>query len=342
MSQKYSDCTLKSCNSEYHQNGNTCDPDVASCSISNGTGKKTWNAVDSKYGDCILQSCNPEYMWKDNSCNKALILVPTGSFQMGNNAESGRDNDEGPEHKVNINNEIYVMDHEVTQEEWKYLFSDNPSNFNSCNQCPVEKINWWEALHYANALSAKENLEQCYTFSGCNSNAVGKDRECSSVAPASDFDKSGVTDTNDLLKCKGYRLPTESEWEYFARAGDTRATYNGDLATPNKCTDNTLNSIAWYCGNSSSKTHNIKTKTANSLGIHGVLGNVREWVWDYYGNYSISDKDDPTGPTTGTERVVRGGDWHGDKPRYNRFSNRRNQNPDDIQSTIGVRLVRSK
>src|SRR5262249_24052805 len=103
------------------------------------------------------------------------------------------------------------------------------------------------------------------------------------------------------------RLPTEAEWEYAARAGST-AGRNSDL-----------NTVAWYDGNSGSKTHEVSQKQANNWGLLDTLGNVWEWVADCYANYPSGAALDPTGPASGTSRALRGGSWNCN-PRLARVS----------------------
>jgi formylglycine-generating enzyme required for sulfatase activity len=94
------------------------------------------------------------------------------------------------------------------------------------------------------------------------------------------------------------RLPTEAEWEYAARGGSPAARYGP------------LDSIAWYDGNSGNKTHEVAQKAANDYGVYDALGNVWEWVADWFGPYAAAAAVDPTGPASGTYRVIRGGSWH--------------------------------
>lgn len=116
--------------------------------------------------------------------------------------------------------------------------------------------------------------------------------------------------TLNTLTGKNYRLPTEAEWEYAARAGSTTAYANGDitLGDPYSCElDTNLNAIGWYCGNSGDSTHPAAQKQPNSWGLYDMHGNVWEWVADWYGPYTADPVTDPTGAVSGIGRVMRGG-----------------------------------
>ena len=109
----------------------------------------------------------------------------------------------------------------------------------------------------------------------------------------------------------GLRLPTEAEWEYACRAG-TQTAFN--LPPDGTNADSQLGLLAWYDANASSQTHPVGQKQPNNLGLHDTLGNVLEWVHDWYADayYSVSPPVDPLGPVSGTYRVLRGGSWNYD------------------------------
>ena len=126
-----------------------------------------------------------------------------------------------------------------------------------------------------------------------------------------------------------YRLPTEAEWEYAARAGTTEERY-GDL-----------DEIAWYVSNSGGTPHRVGEKAANAWGLHDMLGNVWEWVQDWYGSYPGGSVTDPTGPGSGSFRVFRGGSWL-DGARFSRSAYRIGWRPGLRYFDLGFRLLREE
>ena len=218
-------------------------------------------------------------------CGEALIRA--GSFTMGSpRGETNRGSDE-THHRVTLTRSFYLWKHETTQEEFKALMGYNPSAFSSCGEvCPVERVSWHEALAYCNALSKQAGLDQCFDCHGTRSSATCSLKSAYAGNGGSDY-----------YKCPGYRLPTESEWEYAARAGTTGATYGN------------LEQIAWFDGNSERKTHAGGAKKPNAWGLHDMIGNVWEWNYDWYGPYPDGSLTDPVGPSSGTYRVIRGGGW---------------------------------
>jgi|GEM_PF-1563960 len=261
-----------------------------------------------------------------SAASKGYILVKPGCFQMGSpSGEEGRDSDE-TQHEVCITKGYYLKETEVTQREWRELMGKNPSYFGSCGDtCPVERISWWDVVAYANALSKKEGLEQCYTLSGC-SGTVGGGCKSGEVWCVGDYKCSSVSFKG--LGCKGYRLPTEAEWEYAARAGSREARHGN------------LDDVAWYDKNSGSKTKPVRQKKPNAWGFYDMLGNVWEWTWDWYGSYD-STRNDPMGHSTGSGRVDRGGGWIGNA-RGVRSANRDGDDPGDRGRDLGFRLCRSQ
>ncbi|MBR4312792.1 MAG: formylglycine-generating enzyme family protein [Bacteroidaceae bacterium] len=135
------------------------------------------------------------------------------------------------------------------------------------------------------------------------------------------------------LTGENFRLPTEAEWEYAARGGKSSKGYKYSGS-------NTIGDVAWYTSNSSSKTHAVKTKQPNELGIYDMSGNVYEWCSDWYDHdyYSSSAQTNPTGPSSGSSRVLRGGSWS-NSARYCRLANRSYNSPDNRLNCLGLRLA---
>lgn len=124
----------------------------------------------------------------------------------------------------------------------------------------------------------------------------------------------------------GGRLPTEAEWEYAARAGSTGARYGN------------LDQIAWYSENSGGQPQEVGQKQANAFGLYDMLGNVRQWAADWYGNYPPGAQSDPSGPGRGQFRALRGGSWCY-SPQYARASYRVRDLPDLHNDLTGLRCV---
>ena len=133
---------------------------------------------------------------------------------------------------------------------------------------------------------------------------------------------------------RNFRLPTEAEWEFAARGGNYSRHYKYSGS-------NYISDVAWYDGNSNNRTHPVGTKQANELGLYDMSGNVWEWCSDWYGLYSSYSQNDPTGPNSGSYRVIRGGSW------YNlagccRSSRRSGYAPGGRAFDLGLRLVLSQ
>jgi formylglycine-generating enzyme required for sulfatase activity len=238
---------------------------------------------------------------------------------------------EHPAHEVTLSRAFWISETEVTQSEYQALMGTNPSYFSGCTDCPVEKVNWFEALAYANALSVSEGLAPCFDISGVE--------EGSTVTV--------LSTSGNPYDCEGYRLPTEAEWEYAARAG-TDFIYSGS---------DIVNSVAWFGDGVFTPTVNetkpVATKSANSWGIHDMSGNVWEWCWDWYGEdyYSQTSAIDPLGPINGDiseyyalpTRIMRGGSWSegGTNSGAHRVSCRGEALGSNKSQYIGFRLVRT-
>ncbi len=280
-------------------------------------------------------------------CTKDFVSIPDGTFTMGSPpGEPGRDLDEA-EHEVTLSRGFEMMTTEVIQGDFEPLMGYDPSHFSqvgSFPNLPVEQVSWFDALAYANRLSASEGYEECYVLS---------DIECADETPGDTIsycrEQGGIFDAevslngvSSVYDCAGFRLPTEAEWEYAVRAGTTTAFYSGPI-TNTACSpyDPNLYPIAWYCNNSSNLTHAVGGKAPNVWGLHDMIGNVLEWCWDWYESEYPGSVTDPEGPADGHFRVARGGSCRYTGAGRCRSAFRSGHSPGYRSRYLGFRLVRS-
>jgi len=236
-----------------------------------------------------------------NGVTFTMVAVEGGTFTMGATAEQGSDayDSEKPAHQVTLSS-YCIGQTEVTQALWQAVMGSNPSSFNGGN--------------YGTNLQRpveKVSWNDCQTF---------------------------ITKLNQMTG-KTFRLPTEAEWEFAARGGKLSQWYK-------YAGSNTIGDVAWYYDNSyalgSSNpdygTHTVGTKSPNELGLYDMSGNVWEWCQDWYGSHSSEAQTNPTGQTSGSYRVLRGGSWASDAG-YCRVSIRNGGTPSHTGSGLGLRLA---
>jgi len=182
---------------------------------------------------------------------------------------------------------------QVTQAFYSEIMDESPSTFKG-NNLPVETVTWKDAVSFCNLLSAKTGMKPCYFFHSDNDEII--------------FDP----------KAAGFRLPTEAEWEFACKAGNTAIRYGE------------LDAIAWYKNNSANTTHEVGTRQPNDWGLYDMLGNVWEWCSDIY---------DET--VYGSYRIFRGGGWYDDE-RGCLATNRRRSHPYSFKiDDLGFRIARN-
>ena len=239
----------------------------------------------------------PGTVFRDCPDCPEMVVVPAGQFIMGS---SEGDPDEKPVHQVSLSYSFAVGRSEVTQEEWEAVMGYNPSRFKN-PRFPVECVSWDDARDFARRLNAKIRAKS-----------------------------QGAADDDGP-----YRLLSEAEWEYAARAGTTTRWPCGD-------NESCLDAVAWYGGNSDGHPHPVMTKAPNAFGVYDMLGEMYEWVADCY-------KDSYVGaPTDGRPRQElgscihfnRGGAW-GSNPWNLRPANRGRVTFLNRISSFGIRLAKT-
>ncbi len=259
--------------------------------------------------------------------------------------------EEAPRSVVHLTRQILVSRYEVTQGEWQELVGTNPSYFTACGpDCPVERVNHWEALEYLNLRSRADQLPPCYVLENCRGTfSAGCDPDDYAC------DDGYVCDSVTFLglDCPGWRLPTEAEQNYYTRAGSDGqwqgvANSEAELRdyawtlqqgavsydTPYECVD--------IGGASECGTVSVGNLRPNAWGLYDTTGNVWEWGWDYYSTSAVSAsvKVDPVWDVWNTQRVLHGCSYT-DSGETCRLGARGRIFPGRRDSNKGFRMVRT-
>jgi formylglycine-generating enzyme len=283
-------------------------------------GSRKWHLsgkVASLYGLVFaVLVLRPLIGWKKEATFPSVFLkIPGGIFQMGSDEGNS---DERPVRSVDVT-AFYMSETEVTYGEWVsvlgwakangYVFSNEGRG--TSDKHPVTNVNWYDTVKWCNARSEKKGLTPCYKIAG----TVYRNGE-----------QEGVTcDWN----ASGYRLPTEAEWEKAARGCLVGKKYpNGDSLTRSNANIEGTGTIE------------VGEYTANLYGLKDMAGNVWEWCWDWYGT-PYAGGTDPRGPSTGSNRVLRGGGWSHDANGA-RSANRNHLTPWLAYISYGFRLARGR
>jgi formylglycine-generating enzyme required for sulfatase activity len=237
----------------------------------------------------------------DGNLTMKLTLIPAGKFLMGSPAgEKDREDEEGPPHEVTISKPFYVGVYTVTQAQWK-------------------------AVMGTTVAQQRDRADKDSSLFG-----VGDDHPMYFVSweEAVDFCKRLSQKTG-----RAARLPAEAEWEYACRAGSkTRFSFGDDTEYEQ------LTEYVWYENNSDSKTHPVGRKKPNGWGLYDMHGNVWQWCSDWAGSYGKEAQTDPTGPASGSDRVLRGGSWN-NNAHHCRSAIRQGRSPDYRIHFLGFRVV---
>jgi formylglycine-generating enzyme required for sulfatase activity len=291
--------------------------------------------------------CKHPTVTKD--CSDGWCKVPPGCFIMGSPEHEWGHPPQEKRVKVTLTRGFVIGQHEVTNEQWASFKLANPgrvidsgpgAGIGDCSEpeCPVGNVTWFEAVSYANLLSEKEGLQSCYELTDCV-NTIGA-KPVGLVCQ--DFKIAAKT----IYDCEGYRLPTDPEWEYAARAGTRTAFYSGEMSSRGEsgvCVEEpALNGIAWYCFNAGKLTKRVGQLTPNGWGLFDMLGNAEEWSNDQSGwvpsTETLTDPDQTFGPGQG--RDTRGGApfaW----PGICRAASRLSASASFASPGTGFRLVRT-
>jgi formylglycine-generating enzyme required for sulfatase activity len=246
-----------------------------------------------------------------------MLNIKGGSFLMGSPEGEGEPH-EHPQHTVEVDS-FYMDKTLVTQRDYLALMGVNPSVDHDSDLQPVQDINWFDAVLYCNARSKRDGLEDVYKYTAVNG-TPGK--AC-----------AGLEGLKIDLSKKGYRLPTEAEWEYACRAGTTTPFFWGEKMDGN---------YAWWEMNSKTMQP-VGSKPANPWGLYDIAGNAQEWCNDWHGAdyYATSPLHAPKGPATGEHRILRGGSCYPyqDGGAHMRSTNRSCYLPQNPRETFSFRCV---
>ena len=259
------------------------------------------------------------YTVKGVSFTMKGITAVTDAVLGDNNMEDNQ------EHSVSLS-AYYIGETEITQELWKAVMGNNPTLRTDSLKNPVEQVSWFDCIAFCNELTKKVSKlgeSQCVYYS---------DDIYTAVYTVTDAGNSMVPHMKQ--EAKGFRLPTEAEWEWAAMGGKQYRWAGTD-------SEDELENYAWYADNSDYKAHEVKRKEANGYGLYDMSGNVVEWCWDWYDDSIPADgHTDPKGVSSGSLRVIRGGSWF-NRAIYAACASRDISNPVSRCDFLGLRVAYS-
>ena len=264
-----------------------------------------------------------------NSIGMRLVRIPAGEFLMGSaDGDPLAQDQEQPQHRVQIPQPFYMGACEVTQAEYRTVMGTNPSHFgpNGVGRAKLAGLNGGgNARQPAGVRRAAEQAVADFLTSDFPVETV-------SWSDAVAFCRLLSDRPEERTARRTYRLPTEAEWEYACRAGTTSVRHFEDGGA--------LEEHARFRDNADGRTGPVGSKQPNPWGLYDLYGNVWEWCSDYYDRkyYAMSPVSNPQGPTTGTSRVLRGGSWWDAAP-FCRSANRDFYLPTYRDYEVGFRVV---
>jgi len=287
--------------------------------------------------DCKHPDVRPE-------CVGGWCRIPRGCFVAGApQCEPGRARDSEPQVQVTLTHDFEIQQYETSQAEWVALGLANHSNdadpnIRSCADpgCPVSNVSMQDAARFANKLSESRGLPSCYRFDQCTLEDGGVFMRCAVWEQT----------VASLYDCQGYRLPTELEWEYAARAGTKSAVYSGDIVPVVSGCDwsESADRIGWYCGNSDRSIRPSGRKAANAWGLYDTSGNVSEWVTTVFdgAGYAKGPLIDPFPKLVPNQQIdISRGGGAGGRLSMMRSASRYMNSPNVHAVGFGFRLVRT-
>jgi formylglycine-generating enzyme required for sulfatase activity len=258
-----------------------------------------------------------------------MVSIHAGTFQMGDtntNLLNLWPSASTLLHSVTLTYAFTISQTLVTQKQYRAVMDTNPAYYDSGNAWPVEQVSWFDAALFCNALSKLARTDTVYTFT--------------SITGTPGAGCTNLANLNIDYTKKGYRLPTEAEWEYACRAGTTTDYYWGRNYPPTTTADTLAidSNAVWYY-NSPNGTQPVATKKPNAWGLYDMSGNMLEWCNDWTGSYDSAAVTNPTGPTSGIFRVLRGGSWLTSSASDLCAAYRSGDGPEYTYSYYGFRIV---